>query len=98
MAVRTLPRGSRHGVGCFHVPNPQFRSPLFGPAIEGHHSSPLEAGPNLMNSINRDMALRWVAIAMGLGVSTGSSLGIAVAAGMAILCLMRTTRRASLGS
>jgi hypothetical protein len=51
-----------------------------------------------MNSVNRDKAILWIAIAMGLGVSTGSSLGMAVAAGMPMVCLMPATRRAAFES
>ena len=51
-----------------------------------------------MNFVTRQKASLCAAIAMGLGVSTGSSLAMVVAAGMPIVCLMPTTRRAAFES
>lgn len=48
-----------------------------------------------MNFVTRDKASLCAAIAVGLGVSTGSSLAMVVAAGMPIVCLMPATRRAA---
>jgi hypothetical protein len=51
-----------------------------------------------MNFVTREKASLCAAIALGLGVSTGSSLGMAAAAGMPIVCLMPATRRAAFES
>jgi hypothetical protein len=51
-----------------------------------------------MNFVTREKASLCAAIAMGLGVSTGSWLGMVVAAGMPIVCLMPATRRAAFES
>src|SRR5690349_17789591 len=48
-----------------------------------------------MNSQIVNRAALATAIAMGLGVSTGSPLGMAVGAGMPLVCLSAKTRRAT---
>jgi hypothetical protein len=51
-----------------------------------------------MNFVTKEKVSLCAAIAMGLGVSTGSPLGMAVAAGMPVVCLMPATRRAAFES